>query len=83
MFPPSWHGLLLLGHLVRMNDGCLPKKLLLCAPTGGSKAAGGQKRSGMTIVVKDLKRCGVYENWHVVAQDRKAWWSVIREGVCK
>ena len=75
------HRLLLLGHLVRMNDGCLPKKLLVGSPAGGSRAAGGHKCRWNDLVVKDLGRCGVKENWRIVAQDRKAWCSYIRECV--
>ena len=44
-------------------------------------AAGGHKCRWNDLVVKDLGRCGVKENWRIVAQDRKAWCSFIREGV--
>ena len=58
---------------MRMCDSRLPKKLLVCAPAGGSRAAGGQKYRWNDLVVKDLKRCGMDEDWRVVAQDRRAW----------
>ena len=38
----SQRRLRLLGHIVRMDDHQLPKQLLVYAPTGGSRAVGGQ-----------------------------------------
>ena len=34
----------LLGHLAQMDDGCLPKQLLVNAPADGRHAVGGQCR---------------------------------------
>ena len=70
----------LLGHLVRMRDSRLPKKMLVCAPADGSRAAAGQKCRWNDLVVKDLRKCGVEEDWHDVALDRRAWRCVVREG---
>ena len=72
--------LCLLGHLVRMNDSRLPKKMLVCAPAGGNRAVGGQKCRWNDLVVRDLRRCGVEEDWRDVALERRAWQCVVREG---
>ena len=59
-----------LGHLSRMCENRLPNMLLVCALANGSRAAGGQKCRWNDDVTKDLKQCGLTDNWHAIAQDR-------------
>ena len=40
----SQRRLRVLGHIACMDNSHLPQKLLVCAPAGGSRCAGGQKR---------------------------------------
>ena len=63
----------LLGHISPMNDYCLPIMLLVCAPVGGSRRAGGQKRRWSDIIIKDLKDCELDEDRQELALD----WSAI------
>ena len=76
----SQHRLRLLGHLVRMNDSRLPKKLLVSAPAGGSRSAGGQRRRWNDIVSRDLRECELQEDWYELAQNRRGWRCLVHEG---
>ena len=44
------------GHISWVNDSCLPKQLLVCAPVDGKCAAGGQNYCWNDLVSKDLKK---------------------------
>ena len=67
-----------LGHLSRMCENRLPKRLLVCALANGSREAGGQKCRWNDVVTKDLKQCGLIDNWRAIAQDRSLWRRVIK-----
>ena len=56
----------------------LPKKLLVSAPYGGSRRAGGQKLRWNDLLSKDLKKCGLEKEWQSLALDRKSWRSTIK-----
>ena len=71
----------LLGHLARMDDGRLPKQLLVCAPVDGRRAVGGQKCRWNDLVTRDLKKCGLTEDWRDLAQDRNAWRGIVKDSV--
>ena len=62
-----------LGHLERMKDEHVPKKLLVCAPELGKQTAGGQHIRWSDGVTKDLKRCGLKEGWRERAHDCDSW----------
>ena len=63
-----------------MNDHRLPRKLLVCAPVGGSRCAGGQKCRWNDLIVKDLKDCEMEEEQQELALDRSAWRALGRDG---
>ena len=64
-----------------MNDGRLPKKLLVCAPVDGKCAAGGQKYRWNDLVSRDLNNCKLSEDWCEFAHSRSLWWKVIHARV--
>ena len=70
-----------LGHLLRMPDERLPKQLLVSAPLGGKRRAGGQKRRWNDIVANDLKQCNLPGTWRELAQERNSWRTTIKHSV--
>ena len=74
----SQRRLRLLGHLARMDDHRLPKKLLVSAPAGGSRAVGGQKLRWNDLISRDLRESGISDTWYNQAQDRTTWHSMCR-----
>ena len=72
--------LCILGHQSWMDGHRLPKQLLVCAPVGGSRmcAVGRQKYRWNNLVTRDLKRCGLLEDWCELAELRDVWRSGIR-----
>ena len=55
-----------------MRDSRLPKCLLVCKPVNGKRSVGGQKRRWNDVLMGDLKRYGLLEDWKETAQDRGA-----------
>ena len=70
-----------LGHLAHMDNSRLPKKLLVYTLVGGSHAVGGQKCRWNDVVLSDLRRCGLEEDWRAYAQNRRMWRHTIKEHV--
>ena len=48
-----------LGHLERMEDSRLRKRLLVNQPAVGQHSIGGQKRSWNNPVMEDVKKCNL------------------------
>ena len=67
----------LLGHILRMDKGRLPRKLLVCAPSQGRHSVGGQKLRWNDLLQRDLRNCHLDEDWRTVAQKRTEWRSKI------
>lgn len=67
-----------LGHLSRMSEERLPRQLLVCAPVGGKRAAGGQRRRWNDVVATDLKQCNLSRTWRELAQERSSWRTTIQ-----
>ena len=67
-----------LGHLSRMSEERLSKQLLVSAPVGGKRTAGGQKRRWNDLVVNDLKQCNLSRSWREQAQERDSWRATIK-----
>ena len=59
-------------HVERMNDCCLPRCLLVCKPVNGKWSAGCLKRRWNDVLMGDLKRCDLLEDWKETVQDRGA-----------
>ena len=70
-----------LGHLSRMSEDRLPKQLLVSAPAGGKRTAGGQKRRWSDLVSNDLKQCNLSKSWREQSQERDSWRATIRRRV--
>ena len=68
-----------LGHLIRMDDECLPKQLLVCTLPEGGRKPGGQKLRWNDLISRDLKRCGLSVDWRNQALNHKKWQHVVRE----
>ena len=70
-----------LGHLARMDDSRIPKKILFgwlpqCRPAHGTKLRWRDR------VRQDLKKFNISEgNWFHVAQERGPWRAICREGL--
>ena len=69
------------GHLVRMDDNRLPHKLLVCTLPSGKRSVGGQKCRWNDLLLRDLKKIGLGDDWRSKATDRNEWKRVVREGV--
>ena len=68
----------LLGHILRMDEGHLPRKLLVCAPVHGKRSAGGQKKRWNDLVLEDLRQCDLTDDWKSLALNRSGWRSMVR-----
>ena len=64
-----------------MSNERLPKRMVVCSLMKGSRADGGPKARWNDIVVRDLKLCGLADDWHILAQNRNEWRSFIRQQV--
>ena len=61
------------GHVERMKDERVPKKLLVCAPEHGKRSAGGQRLRWSDVLTRDLTRCGLDQCWREKALERDSW----------
>ena len=69
------------GHVVRMQDTRLPKKLLFGELKSGKRTHGGQKKRFKDTLKTSLKRFNIdVDNWENLAQERVIWWSIIVDG---
>ena len=64
------------GHLVRMSGNRLPRKLLVC-----SLPSGGQKCRWNDLLLRDLRKIGLGDDWKSKAMDRNEWKWIVRERV--
>ena len=71
-----------LGHVVRMEDGRIPKDLLYGELTLGSRPTGRPKLRFKDVCKRDLKALNVDVNtWEATASERSAWRQTVREGI--
>ncbi|VDL95566.1 unnamed protein product [Schistocephalus solidus] len=69
------------GHLVRMEDKRLPKRLFYGDVTEGARRQGGQKRPYKNTLKKSLKQLQIdTATWEDLAQDRLAWRRSVKTG---
>ena len=69
------------GHVVRMPDERLPKRILYGELLTGARSHGGQKKGFKDTLKASLKDFGIDHNsWETTAQNRAAWRGVINKG---
>ena len=69
------------GHVVRMPDHRLPKKLLFGELQHGKRSLGGQKKRFKDNLKVSLKAFGISHNfWEQAAMDRQKWRAAVRSG---
>ena len=64
-----------------MKDCCLPKCLMVCKPVSGKRSAGGQYRRWMDLLISDLKRLELLEDWKETVQERCIWRCFVMEAL--
>ena len=69
------------GHLVRISGNRLPRKLLVCSLPFGRRSAGGQKCRWDDLLLRDLRKIGLGDDWKSNAMDRNEWKWIVRERV--
>ena len=62
-----------LGHVERMSDERLQKKLLVSKIMNGKRGQGGQKQRWHDLIHADLKQLNMVADWRTAARDRKQW----------
>ena len=62
-----------LGHVERIHDDRLPKKLLVSKIRDGKRHQGGQKQRWHDLIHADLKEVNMVTSWKTEARDRKKW----------
>ena len=69
------------GHVTRMHEERLPKKLPYGELKMGKRSHGGQKKRYKDILKASLKDFNIpTESWKQIAQDRAKWRGLIRRG---
>nr|VZI28741.1 unnamed protein product [Spirometra erinaceieuropaei] len=69
------------GHLVRMDDERLPKRLFYGDVATGSRRQGGQIRRYKDTLMSSLKRLHINPtNWKELARDRPTWRRTVKAG---
>ena len=69
------------GHVTRMPEECLPKKILYGGLEMGKRSYGGQKKRYKDTLKASLKDFNIpTESWEQIAQDRAKWRGPIRRG---
>ena len=70
------------GHVYRMDDNRIPKKLLYGELTEGKRSHGGQKKRFKDTLKATLKDCQIDpDHWEELALDRSAWRQKTKAGV--
>ena len=68
-----------LGHVERMSNERLQKKLLVSKIMNGKRCQGGQKQRWHDLIHADLKQLNMVVDWRTAARDRKQWCSNINK----
>ena len=69
------------GHVTRMHEERLPKKILCGELEMGKRSHGGQKKRYRDTLKASLKDFNIpTESWEQIAQDRAKWRGLIRRG---
>ena len=67
--------------MTRMDAFRVPKCLLMSRPVRGKRSIGGQTRRWNNVVVSDLKRGDLLEDWRETDQDRGAWRCLVVDAI--
>ena len=71
-----------LGHVRRMNDGCIPNDLLYSELANGARARGRPTLRYKDTCKRDMRDANInISTWESLAEDHRAWKSAIRTGV--
>ena len=62
-----------LGHLERMENSRLQKKLMVSKIAEGSRSQGGQKKRWHDLIYTDLKKLNIIDTWKAEAGNRNDW----------
>jgi hypothetical protein len=69
------------GHVCRMPDERIPKRLFYGELTEGKRSRGGQKKRYKDTLKASMKSCGIDpDSWEQLAEDRAAWRQQINSG---
>ena len=69
------------GHVVRMPDHRLSKKLLYGELQHGKRSQGGHKKRFKDTLKASLKAFNIsHDTWELTAMDRRGWRSVVHKG---
>ena len=70
------------GHVHRMDDSRLPKRLLYGELKTGKRSLGRPKKRYKDTLKESLKQCNIPQSsWEKSAEDRPAWRTLVRKGV--
>ena len=69
-----------LGHLGRMGNDRLPKKVLF-GELRGKRPCHGTKRRWRDVVRSDMEAIGAGDRWYELCQDRKEWFELCQKGL--
>ena len=69
------------GHITRMTDERLPKRILYGELVNGARSRGGQKKRFKDTLKVSLKDFGIdTDSWETVAKNRSAWRGAVKQG---
>ena len=55
----------LLGHILRMDECRLPRKVLVCAPSQERRSVGGQRMQWNNLVLRESRNCKLEKVWRI------------------
>ena len=64
-----------------MDESRLPRQLLVSALPSGKRSVGGQKCRWNDLLVRDLKKFGLGDDWRSKAMDRQEWRQIVEREV--
>ena len=71
-----------IGHVTRMPDERLPRKILYGEQQVRKRSHGGQKKRYKDTLKASIKDFNIpAESWEQIAQDQTKWWGLIRRGL--
>ena len=71
-----------LGHVHRMEDGCIPKDLLYCELATEARCRGHPQLCYKDVCKHDMKACNIdTDSWEAFADDRTLWKQQVSKGL--